>query len=150
MWRNDIKCKYMFMFSLKYLACKGVSVYVSPSNQDNEMVPRIYEIKPTRHFIKNTLFSHEYFTYEKHIPVTWTRNITADLVEMWPNGRWRNSTKFIHIPSSYFIHLTTGTHIVDFHQILTHWGRVTHICVIKLTIIGSDKGLSPGWRHAII
>ena len=30
---------------------------------------------------------------------------------------------------------------------LTHWGRVTHICVSKLTIIGSDNGLSPGRRH---
>ena len=27
---------------------------------------------------------------------------------------------------------------------LTHWGRVTHICDSKLTIIGSDNGLSPG------
>ena len=34
--------------------------------------------------------------------------------------------------------------------LLTHWGRVTHICVIKLTIIGSDNGLSPGRRQAII
>ena len=34
--------------------------------------------------------------------------------------------------------------------ILTHWGRVTHICVSKLTIIGSDNGLSPGWHQAII
>ena len=33
---------------------------------------------------------------------------------------------------------------------LTHWGRVTHICVNKLTIIGSDDGLSPGRRQAII
>ena len=33
---------------------------------------------------------------------------------------------------------------------LTHWGRVTHICVVKLTIIGSDNGLSPGRRQAII
>ena len=33
---------------------------------------------------------------------------------------------------------------------LTHWGRVTHICVRKLTIIGSDNGLSPGRRQAII
>ena len=33
---------------------------------------------------------------------------------------------------------------------LTHWGRVTHICIVKLTIIGSDNGLSPGWRQAII
>ena len=33
---------------------------------------------------------------------------------------------------------------------LTHWGRVTHTCVGKLTIIGSDDGLSPGRRQAII
>ena len=33
---------------------------------------------------------------------------------------------------------------------LTHWGRVTHICVVKLTIIGSDNGLSPGRCQAII
>ena len=33
---------------------------------------------------------------------------------------------------------------------LTHWGRVTHICVSELTIIGSDNGLSPGRRQAII
>ena len=30
------------------------------------------------------------------------------------------------------------------------WGRVTHICVSKLTIIASDNGLSPGLRQAII
>ena len=34
--------------------------------------------------------------------------------------------------------------------VLTHWGRATHICVGKLTIIGSDNGLSPGRRQAII
>ena len=33
---------------------------------------------------------------------------------------------------------------------LTHWGRGTHICVGNLTIIGSDNGLSPGRRQAII
>ena len=33
---------------------------------------------------------------------------------------------------------------------LTHWGRVTHICVSKLTIIGSDNSLSPDRRQAII
>ena len=37
-----------------------------------------------------------------------------------------------------------------FHFVLTHWGRVTHICVSELTIIGSDNGLSPGRRQAII
>ena len=33
---------------------------------------------------------------------------------------------------------------------LTHWGRVMHICIIKLTTIGSDNGLLPGRRQAII
>ena len=40
--------------------------------------------------------------------------------------------------------------IVSCKIILTHWGQVTHICVSDLTIIGSDNGLSPGWRQAII
>ena len=35
-------------------------------------------------------------------------------------------------------------------EALTHWGRVTHICVIKLTLSGSDNGLSPYRRQAII
>ena len=65
-----------------------------------------------------------------------------------------------------------STHYVDYHAIywglwysidmiikfcyistyctLTHWGRVMHICVSKLTIIGSDNVLSPGRRQAII
>ena len=34
--------------------------------------------------------------------------------------------------------------------VLSHWGRVTHICVSKLTVIGSDNCLSPGRHQAII
>ena len=33
---------------------------------------------------------------------------------------------------------------------LTHWGRVMHICIGKLTIIGSDNGLLPGRHQSII
>ena len=33
---------------------------------------------------------------------------------------------------------------------LTHWSRVTHMCVSKLNTIGSDNGLSPGRCQAII
>ena len=40
--------------------------------------------------------------------------------------------------------------LVDLEHILTHWSRVTHIWVGKLTSIGSDSGLSPGRREAII
>ena len=34
--------------------------------------------------------------------------------------------------------------------ISTHWIRVTHICIDNLTIIGSDKGLSPARHQTII
>ena len=34
--------------------------------------------------------------------------------------------------------------------LFNHLGQVTHICVGNLTIIGSDNGLSPGLRQAII
>ena len=36
-----------------------------------------------------------------------------------------------------------------FRSVSTHWGRVTHTCVSKLIIIGSDNGLLPGRHHAI-
>ena len=39
---------------------------------------------------------------------------------------------------------------IENQAVLTHWDRVMHICVSKLNIIGSDKGLSPGRRQAII
>ena len=39
---------------------------------------------------------------------------------------------------------------IHLRVILTHWGRETHICVSKLNITGSDNGLSPGRRQAII
>ena len=42
-------------------------------------------------------------------------------------------------------------HTVSYNNMmLTHWGRVTHICVGKLDIIVSDNGLSPDRREAII
>ena len=41
------------------------------------------------------------------------------------------------------------THVYSFVS-LTNWSRVTNICVSRLTIIGSDNGLSPGRRQAII
>ena len=37
----------------------------------------------------------------------------------------------------------------EMHRIIliTHWGRVTHLCVGNLTINGSDTGLSPAPSH---
>ena len=51
----------------------------------------------------------------------------------------------------YFVEMLglVNCHVSHF-TVITHWGRVTHICVSKLNVIGSDNGLSPGRRQAII
>ena len=56
---------------------------------------------------------------------------------------WNNGILYLILNLTYLCNYVLGTH-------LTHWGRVTHICVSKLIIIGSDNGLSPGRRQAII
>ena len=40
---------------------------------------------------------------------------------------------------------TVRCHYNMVNFLLTHWGRVTHICVSKLFIIGWDNGLSVAW-----
>ena len=50
--------------------------------------------------------------------------------------------------SQRYKHYQTIRSVYLYHS-LTHWGRVTHICVSKL-YVGSDNGLSPGRRQAII
>ena len=65
--------------------------------------------------------------------------------------------------SSYIIWINNSREVLRRHGIdtlvhvrvcmwgcLTHCGWMTHICVGNLTIIGSDNGLSPGRRQAII
>ena len=58
----------------------------------------------------------------------------------------------LHIPI-YVIYVTPRAYYVNSKHIvglLTHWDRVTYICVSYLTIIGPDDGLSPGRRQVII
>ena len=54
--------------------------------------------------------------------------------------------------TKYWLHRTPLGNFFFVHHVmpLTHWGRVTHICIGNLTIIGSDNGLSPGRHQAII
>ena len=60
-------------------------------------------------------------------------------------------TKIQQIPvTEYHITVSVPDHPWLCNVVLTHWGRVTHICVSKITIIGSDNGLSPGRRQVII
>ena len=56
----------------------------------------------------------------------------------------------VQILTSSLFSVRVGRIINNPHYVLTHWDRVTHICVGKLAIIGLDNGLSPGRRQAII
>ena len=58
--------------------------------------------------------------------------------------------KSVEIPADWLVELDILPLTKHPNYPLTHWGRVTHICIGKLTIIGSYNGLSPGRRQAII
>ena len=64
----------------------------------------------------------------------WKSKLTKTIIQTWYLIGWRKSFK----KALWIIYA------------LTHWGRVTHICVSELTTIGSDNGLPPGRRQAII
>ena len=77
------------------------------------------------------------FTWEK-MPMSWNCNICLEITIL---------KLLLHFPGANELISPTVIHI---HFRLNHWSRVTHICVGKLAIIGSDNGLSPGRRQAII
>ena len=68
------------------------------------------------------------------------------------NGHIRKS----HNKAFHLVAIAQTTTLVPYHLChvtathLTHWGRVTLICVSNLTIIGSGNGSSPSQRQAII
>ena len=82
----------------------------------------------------------------------WINSIWLDAyVEFTTNELWSNG----FIWASAHLKLISDVWVATLQWkpilcLLTHWGRVTHICVGKLTIIGSDNGLSPERRQAII
>ena len=75
---------------------------------------------------------------------------------LYSHSQWRKNCSYDDIsilgnaPNGFFNAWIPqiSTHTCVF--LLTHWGRVTHICVGNLTIIGPDNGLSPGRCQAII
>ena len=77
---------------------------------------------------------------------------------MWPNPQDRHRHQFhyqVSVLETKF-NFTLLRHSSELKNAVltayhfTHWGRVTHICNSKLAIIGSDNGLSPDRRQAII
>ena len=101
----------------------------------------------------NAILSNQTNSYKSFFHVRLTRethflfyNLCISLV---------STTSFIKKDTIRRVYIFKKTHgsidiVLSRIYLLTHWGRVTHIYVANLTIIGSDNGLSPGRRQAII
>ena len=65
------------------------------------------------------------------------------------NSLTENSNEFSNQNINAHTDISLGPQKYD-HRGLTHWGRVMHICVSKMSVIGSDNGLVPGRHQANI
>ena len=93
----------------------------------------------------------------------WSSAQIAPIIANWSTNSSNHqlSTYLAWLTVTRFVDLLMGHMLVQdncqkherkasFKYILTHWGGVMHICISKLTIIGSDNGLLPGQYQAII
>ena len=88
-----------------------------------------------------------------HIRKLWYRNYFCceGIHRVWPKGlsikkinlNFTNILFHIFITESYYMQSNYGLSSSNFNSL-------THICVSKLSILGSDNGLSPGRQQAII
>ena len=84
----------------------------------------------------------------KQLVEWWTMMVT--MVPDWNPRTKEWVTRIIHILKIVLAIVFSCPLYFKQKEWLTHWGRETHICVGKLTIIASDNDLSPGRRQAII
>ena len=87
----------------------------------------------------------------QHQAITWTN---VDESSVRPSGIHlkailRESLRYILDIRLKITDLILQPHLGGSNE-LSHWGWVMNICISKLTIIGSDNGLSPCRRQAII
>ena len=118
-----------------------VSIWLSLELTINVNFPSVVFIPLTVRVVHN-LQSHYFGLYELGFKIflKW-RKIELPSLYAW---------YFIRRSQAYISNQRSVASISIACFILTHWGRVTHICVSKLTDIVSDNGLSPGRRPAII
>ena len=100
-------------------------------------------------------FSIKIQQYQQHKRTIWKCHLQSDRYFLqFSNVKKKNNQMPITYKTTHVMDVSTYSirllHRVFVTTLLTHWGPVTHICVVKLTIIASDNGLSPGRRQAII
>ena len=86
-----------------------------------------------KHILKKKIIQIQTFSLKKILPMAWCDNHIHSS---------ENGISHSRMPCRCMLSAL-------YQAPLTHWGRVTHICVGNLTIIGSGNGLSPDRRQAI-
>ena len=81
--------------------------------------------------------------YGRNLELGNSKLISSAFPEKFPSGQWHKAALMVR--QRWFILWLVPFVIVWFN----YWGWVTHICVKKVTIIGSENGLSPGRCQAI-
>ena len=129
--------------------------------------------------IRNTFISRNFgplaWSETRHSVTLWSQVRRQKLAATWPRyvGHCRQAEVLSELSFAPFrLKIWTGV-FVDCHRrqgnvcsvksildhwlpgyccgvSLNHWGRVTHTCMSNYNTIGSDNGLSPGRRRAII
>ena len=61
-----------------------------------------------------------------------------------------NNATNTHTYTHMYIYIVWLDVCIMLYLSLTHWGQLTHTCVSKLTVVGSDNDLSPGRDQTII
>ena len=89
--------------------------------------------------------------------LAWTsRQTNHQSLWRWFKATWRSRGVIVMsivvtvIQLSVSRYIKNNLHNMLYCLVLTHSGRVTHMCVSKRTTFGWDNGLSPGWRQAIM
>ena len=92
-----------------------------------------------------------WFLLVQHQAFSWTNRELLSITSLGTNkNRLIFEPKYLHRKCISKFDLKNVHLFVQTMSVLTHWGRVTHICVDNLTIIGWDNGLSSGRHQAIM
>ena len=128
--------------ALENVVCKMASILSQTQSVDNKMTT-VSLMKYIFLCVKCCNFDLNFTEHSPRGPVN-NKPVKVDSVCLFHDWKWSFIINF------YDRSLITRNHDHWLIAHLTHWGRVTHICVSKLSIFGSDNGLSPGRRQAII
>ena len=114
-------------------------------------LPHCWRWPPPKMYLQHPPGNKQYNAHGNDYRFTFARVLLDFLKLSWWSmlhlyrEKWGKSFMYIWIHMSTFWWLDVKPDIV-----LTHWNQMTHICVSKLTIIGSDNGLSSCRRQANI